>query len=197
MRVIYGDGLPDGCLSGPSRWPHVHQYPSRLDAKKIVLSSCAKFGLSSHGPSLKAIHSARCTRPFRKGARKIQEISALTALKATQRPSLEKRACQTWYSESSRNEVSRCCGEFTVALDRREAWACGRAAAVAAGDGESGVMVALRRDSSTFLTRLESVARVERLLPAEWIHPDGNELMDGFREYAGPLVGEVQGWARL
>jgi len=93
--------------------------------------------------------------------------------------------------------LGRCCGEFATALDRREAFACGRAAAVAADEGESGVMVALRRDSSTFLTPLETVARVERRLPAEWIHPHGNDVMAAFREYAGPLVGEVRGWPRL
>jgi hypothetical protein len=58
-------------------------------------------------------------------------------------------------------------------------------------------MVALRRDSSTFLTPLETVARVERRLPADWIHPDGNDVLLPFREYAAPLTGEVPGWPRL
>ncbi len=93
--------------------------------------------------------------------------------------------------------LGRCCGEFAVPLDRREAFACGRAAAVAAAEGQTDMMVALRRDSSTFLTGLETVARVERRLPAEWIHPDGNDVIPAFREYAAPLVGEVPGWARL
>jgi len=93
--------------------------------------------------------------------------------------------------------LGRCCGEFATPLDRREAYECGRAAAVAAGEGESGVMVGLRRDSSTFLTPLETVARVERRLPQDWIHPDGNDVLPAFREYAAPLVGEVAGWARL
>src|ERR1035441_8382153 len=93
--------------------------------------------------------------------------------------------------------LGRCCGEFAVPLDRREAFACGRAAAVAAGEGQTEAMVALRRDSSTFLTPLENVARVERRLPADWIHPDGNDVLPAFREYAAPLVGEVPGWPRL
>jgi 6-phosphofructokinase 1 len=92
--------------------------------------------------------------------------------------------------------LGRCCGEFVVARDREEAFACGEAAARAA-EGESGVMVALRRDSSTFLTPLESVSRVERRLPEEWIHRDGNDVAPAFREYAGELVGEVRGWAGL
>jgi 6-phosphofructokinase len=93
--------------------------------------------------------------------------------------------------------LGRCCGEFAVPLDRREAFACGQAAAVAAVEGHSDVMVALRRDSSTFLTPLDAVARIERLLPAEWIHPDGYDVLPAFREYAAPLVGDVPGWRHL
>lgn len=92
--------------------------------------------------------------------------------------------------------LARCCGEFAVPRDRRESYACGQAAALAAAAGESGVMVALRRDGSTFLTPLETVARVERLLPDEFIHPDGNDVTPAFRDYGSPLVGEVPGWAR-
>ncbi|MGA3041536.1 MAG: diphosphate--fructose-6-phosphate 1-phosphotransferase [Bryobacteraceae bacterium] len=93
--------------------------------------------------------------------------------------------------------LGRCCGEFAVPLDRQEAFACGRAAAVAAAEGHTEAMVALRRDSSTFLTPLETVARVERRLPEEWIHPDGHDVLPAFQEYAAPLVGHVPGWPRL
>jgi 6-phosphofructokinase len=93
--------------------------------------------------------------------------------------------------------LGRCCGEFATQLDRQEAFACGRAAAVAAGEGHTDAMVALRRDSHTFLAPLEDVALVERRLPAEWIHPDGNDVLPAFREYAAPLVGDVPGWPRL
>jgi 6-phosphofructokinase len=93
--------------------------------------------------------------------------------------------------------LGRCCGEFAVELDRREASACGRAAAVAAAEGHTDAMVALRRDSSTFLTPLETVARLERRMPAEWMHPDGYDVMAAFQEYAAGLVGEVRGWPRL
>lgn len=93
--------------------------------------------------------------------------------------------------------LGRCCGEFATPLDRAEAFACGRAAAVAADEGHTDAMVALRRDSSTFLTPLETVARVERLLPADWIHPDGHDVLPAFGEYAAPLIGEVPCWPRL
>ena len=93
--------------------------------------------------------------------------------------------------------LGRCCGPFATLRDRHEAHLCGRAAAAAADEGHSEVMVALRRDGDTFLTPLETVARVERLLPADWIHADGNDVLPAFREYAAPLVGEVAGWPRL
>jgi 6-phosphofructokinase len=99
--------------------------------------------------------------------------------------------------------LGRCCGPFATPLDRREAFDCGRAAASAAAEGKSEVMVALRRESNhpyraaTFLTPLETVARVERLLPPDWIHPDGNDVQPAFTEYARPLVGEVAAWSHL
>jgi ATP-dependent phosphofructokinase / diphosphate-dependent phosphofructokinase len=99
--------------------------------------------------------------------------------------------------------LGRCCGPFASPLDRAEASACGRAAATAAAEGHTEVMVALGRESNapyraaTFLTPLETVARVERLLPPEWIHPDGNDVMPALAEYAAPLIGEIAEWAHL
>jgi 6-phosphofructokinase len=93
--------------------------------------------------------------------------------------------------------VGRSCGPFARERDRREAFACGVAGAVAAGEGESGVMVALDGDGGTFLTPFATVARLERSLPLEWISAAGNDVTRGFVEYASPLVGEVEGYARL
>ena len=99
--------------------------------------------------------------------------------------------------------LGRCCGPFVSLVDRQEAASCGRAAAAAALAGASDVMVALRRESNqpyhatTFLTPLETVARQERLLPPDWIHPDGHDVLPPFREYAAPLMGEIAPWARL
>lgn len=90
--------------------------------------------------------------------------------------------------------LGRCCGEYAVPLDRREAFECGRAAAVAGAGGHAEVMVALRSDSSTFLTPLDRVARAERPLPVDWIHPDGNDVLPPFLAYAGRLVGTVPPW---
>jgi 6-phosphofructokinase 1 len=99
--------------------------------------------------------------------------------------------------------LGRCCGPLASELDRQEAGECGRAAAHAAAKGESGVMIAIRRDSqmpyrsSTFLTPLETVARTERLLPGEWINEAGNDVSAAFIEYALPLLPSMKGYARL
>jgi ATP-dependent phosphofructokinase / diphosphate-dependent phosphofructokinase len=97
----------------------------------------------------------------------------------------------------------RCCGPLASELDRQEAGECGRSAARAAAEGESGVMVAIRRDSqapyhsSTFLTPLESVARTERLLPRAWINEAGNDVRSEFIDYASPLIPPVKSYAHL
>jgi ATP-dependent phosphofructokinase / diphosphate-dependent phosphofructokinase len=90
--------------------------------------------------------------------------------------------------------LGRCCGPLASELDRAEARECGRAAVRAAANGETGVMIALRRESampyrsSTFSTPLESVASRERLIPASWINECGNDVTHDFLEYVSPLV---------
>jgi 6-phosphofructokinase 1 len=97
----------------------------------------------------------------------------------------------------------RCCGPLSSPIDRAEAWQCGHAAANVAAEGASGVMIALRRESSapysstTFTTPLETVARQERLLPSDWISADGNDVTDSFLEYVQPLIPDVTAYARL
>jgi 6-phosphofructokinase 1 len=93
--------------------------------------------------------------------------------------------------------IGRSCGLFVRERDRREAYACGQAAARAAKAGENGVMVALDEAGGTFLAPLESVAGKERLFPLEWITPGGNDVTDEFRRWAEPLVGAVPGWETL
>ncbi len=97
----------------------------------------------------------------------------------------------------------RCCGPLASELDRGEAYECGRAAAVAAAEGASGVMVAIRRESSEpyrssmFLTPLETVARAERLLPADYINQAGSDVTAAFTRYAAPLIPRVDAYPRL
>jgi 6-phosphofructokinase 1 len=91
--------------------------------------------------------------------------------------------------------AGRSCGAFARDRDRREAYDCGRAAVHAAVHDETGVMVALSDDSSTFLTPLESVAGKHRRFPVEWISAEGNDVTPEFHGYATPLIGPVRGYA--
>jgi 6-phosphofructokinase 1 len=93
--------------------------------------------------------------------------------------------------------VGRSCGLFARQRDRREAYACGQAAARAAFREESGVMVALDAEGGTFLTPLGNVAGKERLFPAEWIEETGTDVTDAFRTWAEPLIGPVPPWPSL
>lgn len=97
--------------------------------------------------------------------------------------------------------AGRSSGLCVSAVDREEAWRCGFEAGAAAARGESGVMVAIRREmpyrGTMFLTPLETVARVEKLLPSTWISPDGNDVTSEFREWARPLIGRIEAWPRL
>lgn len=72
--------------------------------------------------------------------------------------------------------------------DRRDSFECGRAAVAAALAGEHDVMVALNADGTTFLTPLETVAGLERGLPAEYIAPAGNDVTAAFLDYLRPLI---------
>ena len=107
----------------------------------------------------------------------------------------------------ARSEKPGVLGRSTAAVvsetDRHEAWLVGVAAVRAAIQGESGVMVTLAREAgqgyrvTTGLTPLENVAHRERRFPAEWIHPDGNDVVPGFREWVLPLTGEIEPRPRL
>lgn len=88
-------------------------------------------------------------------------------------------------------------------LDLRESRLCGQAAVRAACDGASGVMITLVRAKgpgyavSAGLTPLETVAFAERLFPAEWRSPEGNDVLPSFRDYVLPLTGAIAPWGRL
>jgi 6-phosphofructokinase 1 len=94
--------------------------------------------------------------------------------------------------------LGRSCAPLASEVDRKESFACGRAAVKAALAGESEKMVTLVRTSSqpyeceTGLTDLESVARIERPFPADWISPEANDIAPGFSEFLLPLVGKLE-----
>ena len=99
--------------------------------------------------------------------------------------------------------LGRSSAAFLSETDRLEAYECGRAAVQAAVAGENGKMVALLREpgesyrASTGLVALEKVAGLTRLLPADWIHPAGNDVTAEFVEYVRPLTGPIEPLARL
>jgi 6-phosphofructokinase 1 len=99
--------------------------------------------------------------------------------------------------------LGRSCSFAVSEVDRDEAFLCGAEAVRAAAQGYSGVMVALRRVSSTpyrsetFLAPLEKVAGIERCVPAEWIASSGDGVTHAFLDYVRPLAGEIAAHARL
>jgi len=98
--------------------------------------------------------------------------------------------------------LGRSCAALASDIDRKEAFACGRAAVRAALNGEAEKMITLVRTSQepyafeTGVTDLEKVARVERPLPKEWINADGNDVCGGVRDYLMPLVGKLEFFPR-
>lgn len=92
---------------------------------------------------------------------------------------------------------------YVTAMDRDEARLCGQAAVRAAVAGESGKMVTLLREPgtgyrvTTGLAPLEKVAYDERLLPASWIAPAGNDVAAEFLDWVRPLTGPVAPHARF
>jgi len=96
--------------------------------------------------------------------------------------------------------LGRSCAPLASEVDRKEAFACGRAAVKAAINGETDKMVTLIRVSNSpyecdfGLTDLQNVARLERPFPKEWISPDGNDVTGDFGQYLLPLVGKLEFW---
>lgn len=80
-------------------------------------------------------------------------------------------------------------------VDLAEARLVGATAVRSAVDGESDQMVVLVRNDgrrysvSTALTPLQTIANREKLLPQEYIAPEGNFVTSAFIRYARPLIG--------
>lgn len=90
--------------------------------------------------------------------------------------------------------LQRCAAHMTSRTDIVEAFEVGGAAANAAFDGRTGMMVALRRTSSdpyqctTELYSVEEIANREKKVPLEWIKEDQTGMTDEFLTYARPLI---------
>lgn len=98
--------------------------------------------------------------------------------------------------------LGRCSSAYVSEVDKRSAELCGREAVRAVLCGETGKMVALRREpgsasSYANLVTLRDVALKERHMPPEFLSESGNDVTASFLAYAKLLVGDVQTFARL
>ena len=91
--------------------------------------------------------------------------------------------------------LQRCGAHIASKTDVDEAFLAGKAAVEAAVAGETGKMVAFKRESADgkyvcvpTLVPLTSVANYEKKVPAEWITPDGDSVTQDFIDYALPLI---------
>jgi len=91
--------------------------------------------------------------------------------------------------------MQRSSGVCISQVDSQEAYMVGREAVRQAAGGTSGYMVTLERQpgevygATTGLAPLEEVANVEKLLPDEFINPEGNFVTEAFKAYTRPLLG--------
>jgi len=109
-----------------------------------------------------------------------------------------------WRGEFQITEsLPMCAIDRAVESDLTEAYDCGREAARLAGDGASGVMVAIVRESndpyraSLGTASLEDVAVRAKPMPDAMINEAGNFPSEAFLEYLRPLVGEMPEYAEL
>lgn len=94
------------------------------------------------------------------------------------------------------NVSQRCSAAMISATDQQEAVAAGKFGVQAALNGETGKMVSFIREADTdgnyqMVCGLEDVNEIcnqEKVVPAEWITPDGHDVTEDFVRYARPLI---------
>ncbi len=95
------------------------------------------------------------------------------------------------------NYLQRSFSATISTVDADEAYRVGRAAVWAAVEGHSDVMITLvRRPGAPYacdtgLAPLAEIANAEKLLPAGYIAPGGDDVTQEFIDYAAPLIGEA------
>lgn len=92
------------------------------------------------------------------------------------------------------NLVQRCAAHITSKTDVDDAFNCGVEAVDAAMRGESGKMVCMKRVSnnpykiSYECEDINNIANGEKMIPKEFITPEGTDVTPAFIEYAKPLI---------
>jgi len=92
------------------------------------------------------------------------------------------------------NLVQRCAAHITSKTDVEDAFTCGVEAVKAAAKGESGKMVCMIRKSdapyeiSFECKDINTIANGEKMVPADFISPEGTDVTDAFMKYALPLI---------
>lgn len=92
------------------------------------------------------------------------------------------------------NVNQRCSGMMVSKTDVEEAAMAGYEGVKAALSGETGKMVAFKRESSSpyrMSCQTENVTLIcnqEKKFPKEWISPEGNDILDAFLSYTLPLI---------
>ncbi|MBR2930516.1 MAG: 6-phosphofructokinase [Clostridia bacterium] len=90
--------------------------------------------------------------------------------------------------------LQRCASHLVSRRDITEAYMAGADAAVAALDGETGKMIVFNRISDapysmvTGICDIEKIANKEKVVPDEWITPEGTGVTAAFDSYARPLI---------
>lgn len=88
---------------------------------------------------------------------------------------------------------------YQSSVDREEARLAGELACRAVLEGETGKMVAFRREEGAaykvtpILVPIEQVMLEEKKLPDAFINAEGNDVTDAFVRWAAPLIGEPLG----
>jgi len=95
--------------------------------------------------------------------------------------------------------LQRAATHLASLTDINEAFNVGYLACKAADEGNTGMMITINVDKrapyqvSYGIYDIHAIANVERPVPAEWITEAGNDVNDGYVEYARPLImGELQ-----
>jgi 6-phosphofructokinase 1 len=94
--------------------------------------------------------------------------------------------------------IQRSAAHLQSLVDVTEAFAVGQAAVKAAIDGATNRVIIIKRLSSepyafaTDALEIEKMANIEKLVPREWITPEGSYVTREYLDYARPLIqGEV------